>query len=101
MPDAEVIRLDSRSRPTPVEHTPDGRQRPRCRATTATGRPCRNFALDSSGYCRVHSDRSTAQREHPSVTLDEQSVDEMVEGEPSEDFLTRVGNFVRIRLSGD
>ena len=101
MPDAEVIRLDSRSRPSPVEHTPDGRQRPRCRATTATGRPCRNFALDSSGYCRVHSDRSTAQREHPSVTLDEQSFDEMVDGEPSEDFLTRVGNFVRNRLSGD
>jgi 1-acyl-sn-glycerol-3-phosphate acyltransferase len=28
--------------------------RRRCRATTANGRPCRNYALDDSGYCRVH-----------------------------------------------
>jgi 1-acyl-sn-glycerol-3-phosphate acyltransferase len=31
----------------------------RCRATTASGRPCRNNAVDDSGYCRVHGGPST------------------------------------------
>jgi 1-acyl-sn-glycerol-3-phosphate acyltransferase len=51
MPQAEVIRIDSRSR----AEKPAGETRQRCKATTATGRPCRNYSIDGSDYCRVHS----------------------------------------------
>ncbi|MGH2699819.1 MAG: lysophospholipid acyltransferase family protein [Actinomycetota bacterium] len=40
--DDNVIRLDAR------------RQSQRCQATTTTGRPCRNHALEGEQYCRVH-----------------------------------------------
>jgi 1-acyl-sn-glycerol-3-phosphate acyltransferase len=49
MGDAEVIALASHAR------------RPaRCRATTASGRPCRNYAVDERGYCRVHAPKEPA-----------------------------------------
>lgn len=40
---AQVIPLDAR------------RERARCRATTTSGRPCRNYAIDDRGYCRIHA----------------------------------------------
>ncbi|MDQ3941327.1 MAG: hypothetical protein M3238_08255, partial [Actinomycetota bacterium] len=41
------------------------RTRTRCRATTSAGRPCRNYAIDDSGYCRVHG--GDARSRHPST----------------------------------
>jgi 1-acyl-sn-glycerol-3-phosphate acyltransferase len=45
----------------------------RCQATTARGRPCRNYALEGSDYCAVHtrrpSPRSEARR-GPSASVD-------------------------------
>jgi 1-acyl-sn-glycerol-3-phosphate acyltransferase len=54
---AEVISID-RARGEPG--------RGRCRATTTTGRPCRNHAIDDSGYCRIHG--GGARSRHPSGT---------------------------------
>lgn len=54
MADAEIIRLDARE-----PRTASG-ERPRCRATTSTGRPCRNAAISGSEYCRVHDSRAGA-----------------------------------------
>lgn len=49
MADAEIIPIDGRSRGSAV--TP----KTRCRATTSSGRACRNYAVDEAGYCRLHS----------------------------------------------
>lgn len=54
MGDAEIIRLDSRTRPGRTGPT-RASARVKCRATTSTGRPCRNLASAASGYCNVHS----------------------------------------------
>jgi 1-acyl-sn-glycerol-3-phosphate acyltransferase len=42
---AEVIRIDARAR---------NMGRLRCRATTTSGRPCRNYAREGREYCAVH-----------------------------------------------
>lgn len=49
MADAEIIPIDARSRSI-------GRAtvKVRCRATTSSGRPCRNYAVQGDDYCRVH-----------------------------------------------
>jgi 1-acyl-sn-glycerol-3-phosphate acyltransferase len=44
----------------PITGPRDSAESDRCRATTVTGRRCRNRALDPGGYCRVHSARTTA-----------------------------------------
>ena len=88
MADAEIIRLDAR----PIGST---RRRPRCRATTSTGRPCRNVSLPGSEYCRVHDSQASRSR-HPAHDM-EPSVDppsRADEGEGIEDFIRR-------RLRGD
>jgi 1-acyl-sn-glycerol-3-phosphate acyltransferase len=41
--------------------------RSRCRATTTSGRPCRNYAVDDSGYCRVHG--GGGRLRHPAGTM--------------------------------
>lgn len=46
MTNADVIRIDARVREM---------ARVRCRATTASGRPCRNYALEGGEYCAVHA----------------------------------------------
>jgi 1-acyl-sn-glycerol-3-phosphate acyltransferase len=85
MADAEIIPIDVRSR------TASAAPKTRCRATTSSGRACRNYAVDDSGYCRLHSqasaDRSQAQ------TSDE-AARRSVEGEG-------LGAFVQRRLSGN
>ena len=87
MADAEIIRLDAR----PLG---SGRRRPRCRATTSTGRPCRNTSVPGSDYCRVH-DAQTSQARHPAHS--EPELEDAVESEGSESFET----FIRRRLAGD
>lgn len=63
---AQVIPIDPHSRSL--------RERGRCRATTAGGRPCRNTAVDHDGYCRTHShlppadEARAARAAHPSAT---------------------------------
>jgi 1-acyl-sn-glycerol-3-phosphate acyltransferase len=62
MGDAEIIRLDS------ARETSDGpsrARRTRCRATTSSGRPCRNYAAEGSDYCHIHEPASSQNR-HPS-----------------------------------
>jgi 1-acyl-sn-glycerol-3-phosphate acyltransferase len=52
--------------------TQSGRGRSRCRATTADGRPCRNYAVGPNGYCRIHgggrpADARAARAAHPTA----------------------------------
>jgi 1-acyl-sn-glycerol-3-phosphate acyltransferase len=90
MGEAEIIPID---RGTP------SKTRSRCRATTATGRPCRNYAVDERGYCRVHapggraSGRGEGQR--PSARRATES-----QGGLS-GLLAGAEDFVRRRLSGE
>lgn len=88
MADAEIIRLDAR----PIGSS---RRRPRCRATTSTGRPCRNTALPSSDYCRVH-DAQTSQARHPA-----RDAEPPFTVEPESDENEGLETFIRRRLSGD
>ena len=88
MADAEIIRLDAR----PIGSS---RRRPRCRATTSTGRPCRNVALPQSEYCRVHESQSSRAR-HPAQDPERRD-DPSTSHEGNEGLET----FIRRRLSGD
>lgn len=89
MAEAEVIHLDVRGR----------RPKTRCRATTSSGRPCRNYAVDEEGYCRVHGGES--RRRHPSRSRP------VADREPPETapkaggFFGWAQDFVSRRLSGD
>ena len=94
MTEAEIIRIDSRSRQR-ADLLP--RAKTRCRATTASGRPCRNYAVNGGDYCNVHAPHATSDgRErhpaaHPGTTpLLTTRVDK-----------EREESFIRRRLSGD
>jgi 1-acyl-sn-glycerol-3-phosphate acyltransferase len=79
-----VIRLDARRPPQ------------RCRATTTTGRPCRNNALEGQAYCRVHQRRAAADVEAPS------SGEELQERHDEESSrLEGLRSFLGRRLRGD
>jgi 1-acyl-sn-glycerol-3-phosphate acyltransferase len=90
MGEAEIIPID---RGTPSQ------TRSRCRATTATGRPCRNYAVDERGYCRVHapggraSGRGEGQRPSARRTPGSQG--------GLSGLLAGAEDFVRRRLSGE
>ncbi|MDQ3952855.1 MAG: acyltransferase family protein, partial [Actinomycetota bacterium] len=94
MAEAEIIRLhDRRSR----DAEPDGRKR--CAATTATGRPCRNFSLPDGDYCSIHARSGAAsRRRHPSRG----PADELAprEPEPGRSLVDGLGDFLRRRLDG-
>lgn len=62
MADAEIISIGRNARETP----PSGAERPRCAAMTAAGKPCRNFAVTSAGFCKVHSRQDESKAQHPS-----------------------------------
>ena len=68
MGEAEVIHIDS-------ARSSQRKPRERCAATTSSGRPCRNFAVDDSGYCRVHLNEEVARSRHPSRSA--RSADEL------------------------
>ncbi len=51
--DAQVFSLEEQ-RAARAARGPDPAARPRCRATTAAGAPCRNYAVDGD-RCRVHA----------------------------------------------
>ena len=95
MGDAEIIQLDSRARAasTSVEARRQA-GRARCLATTSTGRPCRNYAVEGNDYCRVHGGESpSAQVVPPPSPADEGS-------DAGEGFFDWLGDFARRRLSG-
>lgn len=95
MADAEIIRLDSRTQGS----TEPSSQR--CMATTKSGRPCRNHALEGADYCGVHQGRQTQGR-GPSSPGDEGELEADVPSVSSPDArLDRARDFLRRRLSGD
>ena len=88
MGDAEIINMSDRA----AARTDEG---VRCKATTASGRPCRNNALAGSGYCNVHApdDATEAIAEARSpVDSARDVVGEAVSG---------LGAFIQRRLKGD
>jgi 1-acyl-sn-glycerol-3-phosphate acyltransferase len=90
MPQAEVIRIDSKAR---GERASAG-TRQRCKATTASGRPCRNYSMEGSDYCRVHSQGREPEVVKPVAVAPESPALE------SEDFLDKARSFIERRLSG-
>ncbi|HEX2295626.1 MAG TPA: lysophospholipid acyltransferase family protein [Actinomycetota bacterium] len=94
MGEAEIIRLhDRRTAPAPEA------ERKRCAATTATGRPCRNFALPDDAYCSIHSRAgASARRRHPARGDD--GAGRPPEPVPGRSLFDGIGDFVRRRLDG-
>ena len=93
MPDADVIRIDSRSKG--AEDAPT-----RCAATTSTGRPCRNFASDSSTYCHIHKgakDAGASRTLLPPV----REVGAAEDVAKDEDPVQKARDFIRRRLAGE
>ena len=88
MPDADVIRLDERSRGAAAA------TRTRCKATTSSGRPCRNYAVKGSDYCRVHGGKEQERAKPVAV------VPEGEHPEP-EDLISKVREFLEKRLTGN
>ncbi len=95
MADAEIIRLDSRTQGSTEQLSQ------RCMATTKSGRPCRNHALEGADYCGVHQRGRQPQRRSPSSrgARDEDRVDVQ---SPSADASRpdKARAFLRRRLSG-
>jgi 1-acyl-sn-glycerol-3-phosphate acyltransferase len=82
MADAEVIRIDRGREPGEAK-------RERCKATTASGRPCKNYAIDDLGYCRVHSKEVSVPTSRAQVPA------------PTPNPLERLVGFVQERLRGN
>ena len=87
-----VIRLDARREPR------------RCVATTTSGRPCRNNAVDGGDYCRVHQrpriHAHAAPSSEPPINGRE-LVDQLVEGGADPSAIEKLRAFVGRRLKGD
>ena len=96
MPDAEVIRLDSRTKSNGSDPDQSG-LRMRCAATTSSGRPCRNFATEGSTYCHIHETQALDRSSHPSATPDKVSASTSEDHDPVQAFR----EFLRRRLAGD
>jgi 1-acyl-sn-glycerol-3-phosphate acyltransferase len=75
-------------------HAQQTEERVRCKATTTSGRPCRNLALRGESYCRVH------QRSRPVVTT---TSSDYVAEQPSGlgHAVSVVTDFMRKRIAGD
>lgn len=98
MADAEVIRLDSRTRTGRSGPTRAG-ARVKCHATTSSGRPCRNFAVDGGEYCTVHA-RSAPRGTVASAPRMTRSGSALRSETPLSDR-SGVEEFVRRRMAGD
>ncbi|MDQ4145600.1 MAG: hypothetical protein M3198_18025, partial [Actinomycetota bacterium] len=96
MPDAEVIRIDSRSKAS--EHS-SAEPRMRCSATTSSGRPCRNFATDDSSYCRIHETQALERSPHGSTP----SIGNVTQSdlEDEQDPVQKIREFIRRRFAGE
>jgi 1-acyl-sn-glycerol-3-phosphate acyltransferase len=82
VPNDNVIRLDARRPPQ------------RCGATTTTGRPCRNNALEGQAYCRVHQRQAVADATPSGGDVPEQPDDQSSR-------LDGLRSFIGRRLKGD
>lgn len=89
MADAEIIPIEGRS----TAHT-----KTRCKATTSSGRPCRNYAADATGYCRLHAPLPVGKAEHPSSRPEPTATNDEPE---RDDLMSRLGGFIKRRLAGD
>jgi 1-acyl-sn-glycerol-3-phosphate acyltransferase len=87
MGDAEVIRMSDRAA--------QAEEGVRCKATTASGRPCRNTALPGSDYCKLHAPEEVAEAPAKSSSVVGTARD-MVG-----DVVSGLGAFVQRRFSGD
>ena len=97
MAEAEIIRLDARSRDRAdlLGNGRGPRGRARCLATTSTGRPCRNYAVAGTEYCKVHSTKDESKTRHPSSQgHDVSTLTPDAAGDTGESFIRR-------RLRGD
>jgi 1-acyl-sn-glycerol-3-phosphate acyltransferase len=90
MGEAEIIQLEGR------RNNQSTGSRVRCHATTAAGKPCRNYAVTPAGFCRVHAGDEGSRERHPSGKS-------AVPSQPNEDPKERIGieEFLRRRMSGD
>lgn len=94
MGEAEVIHIDS-------ARSSQRKPRERCAATTSSGRPCRNYAVDDSGYCRVHLNEEVARSRHPSrSTRSADKLRQQVPPTPS-NWFEWAESFINRRMSGD
>jgi 1-acyl-sn-glycerol-3-phosphate acyltransferase len=80
---ADVIQLDSA-------------RNKRCRATTTSGRPCRNYAVDDRGYCRPHSSSDV----DPQVARDDTDSRRGIVDDASR-TASGILEFLRRRIEGD
>jgi 1-acyl-sn-glycerol-3-phosphate acyltransferase len=87
--EAEVIQMEDLARARDAQDRPGAA---RCRATTRSGRACRNQAVTEDGYCRVHAPGPARER-----ATDEPSVPTVDAGGPLDAAL----DFIRRRLQGD
>ena len=101
MAEAEIIPIEGRNRSGDRGQGPSARIR--CRATTSSGRPCRNYAVRGSDYCKIHSNEEVSRSRHPSTG----SSDEPTRLSPSQlaqeqaDENGDVQGWIRRRLSGN
>ena len=97
MPDAEVIRIDSRSKSADAAR--GEAKRMKCAATTSAGRPCRNFVTEGSTYCHIHHDQAMGRERHPSAP----GVREVHQADSEEDVdpIEAIRAFIQRRLAGD
>ena len=93
MGEAEVIDIGT-------ARTAQRRKREKCAATTSTGRPCRNYAVGSSSYCRVHSNDKVSRERHPSHRPSSDELRKQTPTSPS-NFFDWAESFIDRRLSGD
>jgi 1-acyl-sn-glycerol-3-phosphate acyltransferase len=92
MGEAEIIPIES-------ARTAQRKPREKCAATTSSGRPCRNFAIAGSTYCRVHSSEEVARTRHPSHRA---RTERATADAPSpRSFFEWAESFIERRLSGD
>ncbi len=80
-------------------------ERPRCEAVTATGQPCRNYAV-RGGRCRIHDPNprpreSTGQPDRPSGGIELLEGLRDVLGDEWHDRIRGAASFLRRRLTGD
>ncbi|MDQ3957290.1 MAG: acyltransferase family protein [Actinomycetota bacterium] len=97
MAGAEVIRLhDHRGKSPEASH-----ERTRCAATTASGRPCRNYASPGGRYCSIHAGDTAARDRHPSRGPAASRARGPDDGSQVPARGSGFGDFLRRRLSGD
>ncbi|MDQ3691235.1 MAG: acyltransferase family protein [Chloroflexota bacterium] len=99
MADAEVIRLDSRTRSGRSGPSRPG-ARVKCYATTSSGRPCRNFATVGGNYCSVHTRSAPATTATPTAPPRPRSGSPLLSDASGPDR-SRIEGFVRRRMTGD